>query len=1544
MSLSISIQERLRNQIAKTFSSNELRNLCFVLSIDPDELAGETKTRIISALIITIAHQQQFEKLISILQKERPNEEWPRVEEFSDLDWASFIESANLKGKEIYTGGSQVIIGDVTATGDVVGRDKISIGNITDSYTAIGAGAQIVVNNIHKAKSEIDESEKEIAASERRLATAIENKVNQYAAIADADEIDNRANPYKSLLDYKLEDAPFFYGRFQNIQDMMARLESNRLTILNSDSGSGKTSLLQAGLASRLLASGHLPLYLRPYNQPPQHSIKKAFLTDYQRLDELARFRDENMSLKGFLERVTAYLGNRRLYIFLDQFEEFFTELNLEEQHNFAIQLRECVQSDLQVWWILSLRKEYFSDLRIFDLLNPFDNEYFLPTFKLEEAQEVITSPARLKGVTYENGLVDQILTDIRGDDEKIQPAQVQLVCYRLFEELPFGERMITKDLYNKPRGQEPGTPGAKGILTSHLSQVLDRALPSQDRKIAGRVLEALVTSDKRRAVRSKKEIEQALDDIEPTKVEAILKILQNRRLVRLDLEDGESIYQLTHDYLLTEIEIDPETQARKAAEELLAQEVNAYRLHGTLLSPDKFTIIESQRDVIKVNDTAQTLLDKSQEAIKAEEKAKESSRRRIYTGLAGGLIIVSVLAILLFISNQNTQEKAIEAENNAATSIASEQEAVVARETSDANAAALGEAIATSEAETERAETAEDIAERKAEEAIVAQVTAVSAQAEAVESAKIALSRQLAAQSINLLNQDDPELGLLLAIESGHITDTAESYSAIRSSLSYPIHTSFIFGGAAHVRWNKEENLILAVSREGLAKILDANTGEEKLRFDLQNQDDIIEIAWSSDDTRILTASSNGLVKIWNINTVSAVLTLQLSASLNTVSWNSVGDQILTASGDGAQVWNAYTGEVMYSLPHTKGSSFATWSNDEKLVLTSDGDNSKVWDITTGDEILSVPHGFKLGLNEKLGLLFTAGPDGTKVWDYPSGEERYTLFTSFYKGDWSPDGASLLSQSAHAIHVWDAESGQELHSFYSEEFVSQTRWNHAGNLIVSVTERGTARIWDVYSGQELTGFLGARGDVFWSMDDKRILTNGRVMKIGGLHEQKAILAPSSSLNNNLSWNKERNQVLIIEDDNIVQLWDIRAGQKLWSVNHSNEDILDAVWSPDETLILTTDSKGLIKILDSSTGQEIYTMYIEQKIHDAGWSVTGNYVFSSSTDLNSAVQQSTNFYIKIFDSWSGDEVSSLHHFGTVDGLIWSKDDTLIVAVLDKTTVKVWDVITGEPKLTLAHEGEIRQAVWNRDETLLLTTEHIRKDGTISGGAINIWNANNGTLMSTLTYNDVAFWSADWNAKEELILARGMDDTIFIWDPYSQEREIIDQDQLNMTVTWNKEGNRILSTGLIGTINLWDVDGKLLHSIQQTNYVGNTSALWNNDENLIVSWSQDNLVRVWHSDTGNELFSLTNLSDVRRVIWNEVGDTIIVITENEIIPFYVYMEDLIDNACAYTPRNLSWVEWQQLFPEKLYRPTCVNVACSPDVPTDQIDPEFASFCE
>jgi formylglycine-generating enzyme required for sulfatase activity len=515
----------------------------------------------------------------------------------------------------------------IIAGGDIKNVSLIETGDITGSYNAIGDGAQLVINQI-QAQSEIEELDRGIALAQRVLREAIEQKVKETAAAVERQARIDRRNPYKALHYYELEDAPFFYGRNQAIEALLDRIHQYRLTVLRAPSGAGKTSLLLAGVASRLMAAGHLPVHVRARDTNPTMAIKSAFLPDFEKRAETQSFVD--LSLMGFLNRVRHYLGQSTLYLLLDQFEEFFIQFKESEQAAFADELADCLdRTGLDVRWVLALRKEYYSDLHVFgekDSLN-FSNGYYLRAFSPAEAREVIFGPAHRQGVSYEAGLVETILDhlakEVQARDRSLEtdqftPPEVQLVCHTLFNELSQEEDpcLITYQLYEKERGRRRER-GVRGILSSHLSRVLD-PLRACERRIAEAILEALVSSQGTRQWRTEAalidELKQTWGTVDDEAVRNVLGRLVDYYLLRRDKdEEDRDRYELVHDYLLTEIELDPEVKARKAAQELLAQEIQAHRQYQqALVSVERLDIIGAQAEHLALDADALELLMRS--------------------------------------------------------------------------------------------------------------------------------------------------------------------------------------------------------------------------------------------------------------------------------------------------------------------------------------------------------------------------------------------------------------------------------------------------------------------------------------------------------------------------------------------------------------------------------------------------------------------------------------------------------------------------------------------------------------------------------------------------------------------------------------------------------------------------------------------------------------------------------------------------------------------------------------------------------------------
>ncbi len=445
------------------------------------------------------------------------------------------------------------------------------------------------------------------AAEDELLARGLGRYAERLRQLASRSGDEGAVQPYRGLLEYRLGDADLFFGRGQASADLLDRLQRGALTVLHAESGAGKTSLLQAGIMPRLIADGHLPIHLRAYNLNPALALKRALLPEWRTATHLS-----TLSLREFLLKVMALLGPKvRLYLLLDQFEEFFAELAKPERDVFIGELVECVEDPLlNVCWLLALRSEAFSGLASFEpgIRNPFENNYRLERLTRAEAEAVIVQPAARFGISFEPALLAILLDDL--DKEGVAPPQVQLVCQALYDERAAGEDTLTRGLYER-------LGGARGILQGHLERVLRRDLPPEQRVAAQLLLEALLSSEVRRVLRTRDELaaELAQRDVMPATVDTVLERLLESRLLRIQERGaaGEQIaYELAHDYLANQIQLSPEVRGRKAAQELLARELLSFKLHGTRLHPRALEVIGVHIDSIPIDRAAAELLVRS--------------------------------------------------------------------------------------------------------------------------------------------------------------------------------------------------------------------------------------------------------------------------------------------------------------------------------------------------------------------------------------------------------------------------------------------------------------------------------------------------------------------------------------------------------------------------------------------------------------------------------------------------------------------------------------------------------------------------------------------------------------------------------------------------------------------------------------------------------------------------------------------------------------------------------------------------------------------
>lgn len=392
------------------------------------------------------------------------------------------------------------------------------------------------------------------------------------------------AEPYKGLYAYELGDEKIFFGRDMDARLLQRAVIHERFTVLHARSGAGKTSLINAGLMPLLIQGGYLPVCARVHTSPVE-SIKRAIMSA---LPQRPPAEFSALSLHHFLRIAEDVLGgeSREIVIILDQFEEFFVLFpQYEQRAAFLNALADCYDDwTLRVRWVISLRKDFFSDLAELQdwLLTPFDNNFLLRNLTREQAMVAITAPVEAVAapVKYEEALLTQMLTDL--EQSGMELPHLQVICSQLFAQRAPDQAVITLGDYER-MGQ------AQGILGGYLVKTLGYFSP-EDRELAQRMLIELVSSQSTKRVLSRDDLIAAAH-APAAQVDEVLERLLGARLLRRDkdTEEGQVLYEMAHEYLVEEISnwFDTEITSRKQIEEMLQRAVVDWRVHDILMSLD---------------------------------------------------------------------------------------------------------------------------------------------------------------------------------------------------------------------------------------------------------------------------------------------------------------------------------------------------------------------------------------------------------------------------------------------------------------------------------------------------------------------------------------------------------------------------------------------------------------------------------------------------------------------------------------------------------------------------------------------------------------------------------------------------------------------------------------------------------------------------------------------------------------------------------------------------------------------------------------------
>jgi formylglycine-generating enzyme required for sulfatase activity/class 3 adenylate cyclase len=397
--------------------------------------------------------------------------------------------------------------------------------------------------------------------------------------------------PYK-VLDYDgADDHAIFFGRDREVAEVSARLLAHPLLVLYGRSGAGKSSLVRAGVLSRLKRPRNLSVVLRSISEPTRlvctalDGLTAGPTASGGRGDGPAGTAGALVERMGL---VVARLSGQ-LVVVLDQFEEFFVRHTPDERARFLAEVGAFARRPPpRAHLVFCVREDFLAEMEAFEEGTPsiLDNRYRLPLLSREAAREAIQGPAELFGIRFDESVVDALTAELF--EEGIDPPQLSIVCDRLYETRDPATRRIDLGLYER-------LGGVRRILVGYLQSTLARG-QGEHGALARKILSRLVTPRGTKAVLSLAEIACAVGG-EATRVrEAVLELV-NARLVRELTGGDDHLFELAHEYLIQEVVswTTDEELALRHARIVLRSELENWQRFGSLIGPDRLAIMERE-------------------------------------------------------------------------------------------------------------------------------------------------------------------------------------------------------------------------------------------------------------------------------------------------------------------------------------------------------------------------------------------------------------------------------------------------------------------------------------------------------------------------------------------------------------------------------------------------------------------------------------------------------------------------------------------------------------------------------------------------------------------------------------------------------------------------------------------------------------------------------------------------------------------------------------------------------------------------------------
>jgi WD40 repeat protein/DNA-binding SARP family transcriptional activator len=501
------------------------------------------------------------------------------------------------------------------------------------------------------------EAQAEVAGSVTDLQLARE-RTELYVVEEPPDPQAPEVCPFRGLAPFDAAHAEYFFGRERLVAGLVARLVGSTRLAVFGPSGSGKSSVLRAGLLPAL-ANGVLPgseRWRQVVMRPGEHPIAEL----RRALARLAPGEGERDGDDPLAAALGSLAPDERLVLAVDQFEEIFTACRDEaERAAFAEALVAAADDpDQRVVVVLAIRADFYGRCAAYRALSAqiSANQVLVGSMSREELRRAIELPAKRAGLRVEPKLVSALLDDVAD-----QPGALPLLSTALLE---LWEERSGRTLREASYEASGGVSGAVARLAERAYRRLTEPQRERARAILLRLSDAEEAAPVRRRV--------PLTELEAERDEdaaAALAVLTESRLVTVN----EGTVEVAHEALLSEW---PRLRA------WLEEDAEGRRLHQHLIQTAR-EWQESGRDPAELyrgarlasalewasdhererNELERAFLAESRAASEREAERQRRTNRRLRALLAGVGVLLAAAVVAGVIALSQRQEA-----NSAAT------------------------------------------------------------------------------------------------------------------------------------------------------------------------------------------------------------------------------------------------------------------------------------------------------------------------------------------------------------------------------------------------------------------------------------------------------------------------------------------------------------------------------------------------------------------------------------------------------------------------------------------------------------------------------------------------------------------------------------------------------------------------------------------------------------------------------------------------------------------------------------------------------------